>query len=1016
METKRLALASRFLAIFLTFSFFLGATDVLPAQSTPGFEIAPWILEDASLRSVHFTDPDRGWAVGDFGVILHTKDGGTNWLRQESGVRCHLSDVTFSSSQSGYAVGGWFEPDTGLSRGVLLSTNDGGQSWNVVSGELPLLKRVWLLSDGGLLVFGGWSTAHLGRVLYSRDRGTNWTCLEGQHIADAQFVEVVGDNIFIVDTQGIVHRTDVNQQRPVAASVVGKPECVLAGYGNIIALSQTQPITTAPSQISIALSRDAARTWSTITKSDNPFRPHAGTISPDQHAWISGLCGERLLRVSPNGTCTEFETRAPLPLHDIHFFDNFRGWAVGAYGTILVTRDGGQSWRAQRLTGLRVNDVQDKRAMMLGVANQANALPWSALAIQSLEYGQRVAMTIHLRENAEADASQDPLRSNVLERCRDAALRIGAGEVLFWSESDVEAVLQSYRPRVLVLGQDMSDHQQDLWIQAAIRNGVDRVFQVTADGRADVTLASTAVLPVAAAITGDLWSAANEIVAAHQPIGSELKLQRRFDQSFADNYRNGVADGLPNNGTVRIILDGRRRNLQVLQARSGERGLIDRLLSEAEQASNSELAQRLELLLKQTTKSNQMPMLRNVLTACQQQGDKPSLRLFLTGLRVAAEQYPESTLGQWARLRYEAISYSSEWQRLLDATVVEGSGSSEPTEPTISVPAYASPFERLDTDSNLTSNLLQPNSNKDLSGHKIVGVVQAASTESFSATLPKLKPHEPTMSWNLHPALLLWRQRFLESPTSAFDQLMLTRLEENASSKVWGKLVGAGAVEPHFASATYKWSATSPNQTSPNQTSASSSRPLLDGVLEEACWLDRAHTTKDSLTQPRSNIDGDTSLGSPVTTAEIGQLDVRFAYDAEFIYVAVQGVFAEGDSESPMRRRNRDDALESQPRVLLSIDTDRDLWTSYQLSVDRLGRTRDTCDGFTHWQPIWYVATKVVDGVRTVEAAIRREDLSSLPPVKGERWRVKAEFLDAGEVRVRSAMPHPEGWRDLIFD
>ena len=44
------------------------------------------MLEDAELTDVHFADPDRGWAVGDRGVIWRTEPlarGITRVVRQE---------------------------------------------------------------------------------------------------------------------------------------------------------------------------------------------------------------------------------------------------------------------------------------------------------------------------------------------------------------------------------------------------------------------------------------------------------------------------------------------------------------------------------------------------------------------------------------------------------------------------------------------------------------------------------------------------------------------------------------------------------------------------------------------------------------------------------------------------------------------------------------------------------------------------------------------------------------------
>ena len=38
-----------------------------------------------SLYDIAFVDSQTGWAVGDFGTILHTADGGQTWTRENAG-------------------------------------------------------------------------------------------------------------------------------------------------------------------------------------------------------------------------------------------------------------------------------------------------------------------------------------------------------------------------------------------------------------------------------------------------------------------------------------------------------------------------------------------------------------------------------------------------------------------------------------------------------------------------------------------------------------------------------------------------------------------------------------------------------------------------------------------------------------------------------------------------------------------------------------------------------------------
>ena len=76
--------------------------------------------------SVYFTDSQTGWAVGEFGVILQTTNGGINWSGQMSEPLCTLGCVYFYDDQIGWAVG---------YKNVILKTTDGGTNWMTLQFE-----------------------------------------------------------------------------------------------------------------------------------------------------------------------------------------------------------------------------------------------------------------------------------------------------------------------------------------------------------------------------------------------------------------------------------------------------------------------------------------------------------------------------------------------------------------------------------------------------------------------------------------------------------------------------------------------------------------------------------------------------------------------------------------------------------------------------------------------------------------------------------------------------------------
>jgi photosystem II stability/assembly factor-like uncharacterized protein len=192
-----------------------------------------------TLTSVHFPTPQKGWAVGHSGVILHSSDGGEHWIVQLDGrqsaelleltyrhsrdsalkqrVDRLLSDgpdkpllsVHFRDEKTGWAVGAY---------GTAFATVDGGKRWKPILERIPNdderhlyavherqdglylageQGQVWRLAPGAqdfesiklpaistaFDVFSApdgalMATGLGGRVFRSTDRGTHWTTLE----------------------------------------------------------------------------------------------------------------------------------------------------------------------------------------------------------------------------------------------------------------------------------------------------------------------------------------------------------------------------------------------------------------------------------------------------------------------------------------------------------------------------------------------------------------------------------------------------------------------------------------------------------------------------------------------------------------------------------------------------------------------------------------------------------------------------------------------------------------------
>ncbi len=82
---------------------------------------ATWTLQESgttsNLTGLVFVDEKRGWAVGEAGTIVSTKDGGEHWVTHVRDTGVNFMAVDFVDAERGWVVG------DDLS---ILATADGG--------------------------------------------------------------------------------------------------------------------------------------------------------------------------------------------------------------------------------------------------------------------------------------------------------------------------------------------------------------------------------------------------------------------------------------------------------------------------------------------------------------------------------------------------------------------------------------------------------------------------------------------------------------------------------------------------------------------------------------------------------------------------------------------------------------------------------------------------------------------------------------------------------------------------
>jgi len=156
-------------------------------QATPETrEDLEWALDDATfavddamaaveegvttpLLNVWFANENDGYAMGAYGVFLHTSDGGSTWSldsnRLDNPDKYHLYGMTRSSAGTLLLAG---------EAGTVLRSRDGGETFEpVTTSYAGSFFGAVAGNDGSLLVYG-----LRGNVFRSTDNGDSWSTVE----------------------------------------------------------------------------------------------------------------------------------------------------------------------------------------------------------------------------------------------------------------------------------------------------------------------------------------------------------------------------------------------------------------------------------------------------------------------------------------------------------------------------------------------------------------------------------------------------------------------------------------------------------------------------------------------------------------------------------------------------------------------------------------------------------------------------------------------------------------------
>ncbi len=173
-------------------------------------EEAEWALENARekldmpvyappLMDVWFATPEQGWAVGAYGTLLRTANGGRDWADWSHYVgnpdELHLNGVVGDSAGNVYLASEW---------GMVFVSTNAGESWRVAETgyDGSFFGVVSNPETGSVFAYG-----LRGTIYRSADQGMTWNAVDGLVRGSLFGAEAVAGSVVFVGQGGIATLT-----------------------------------------------------------------------------------------------------------------------------------------------------------------------------------------------------------------------------------------------------------------------------------------------------------------------------------------------------------------------------------------------------------------------------------------------------------------------------------------------------------------------------------------------------------------------------------------------------------------------------------------------------------------------------------------------------------------------------------------------------------------------------------------------------------------------------------------
>jgi photosystem II stability/assembly factor-like uncharacterized protein len=312
-------------AISLNDNIFVAADSGIIYKSTDlglnWYEIYRDFITKENFNSVYFLDNFTGYACGNKGILFKSTNSGINWSLVNTNTGLNLTSIKFTGGNTGYICGG----NNSLT-GIILKTTNSGNNWLTSYNDSAHFYSIYFLNN-----LTGWAAGALGLILKTTNGGENWVKLRHQFLTANRRIWFIDENT------GFLSKSALYKSTNGGANWVSN---LGSGVNEIQFFGSTGYVTgQSGNNMIIFKTTNTGLSWDSYIPGGTAF----GTMYffNNETGWVSG---NGIIRKTTNGGINWIQqttSNATIYVNSIYFTDVNSGWAVGSYGGIMRTVNGG---------------------------------------------------------------------------------------------------------------------------------------------------------------------------------------------------------------------------------------------------------------------------------------------------------------------------------------------------------------------------------------------------------------------------------------------------------------------------------------------------------------------------------------------------------------------------------------------------------------------------------------------------------------------------------------------------